>query len=123
MTVEACNAFPDLGKNGSRLQQVVAQHLNALAKQDPQLLVHPSLIYHVARLADAQIKVSDLQTVAARVPVLEKEAESLRARIKELEASTTPASNGSVNRLAPGTSQDDYASLRAAASEMGHSTW
>ena len=81
-TVEACNAFPDLGKNGSRLQQVVAQHLNMLAKQDPQLLVHPSLVYHVARLADSQIAAADLRTVAARVPVLEKEAESLRARLR-----------------------------------------
>lgn len=118
-TVEACNAFPDLAKNGSRLQQVVAQHLNALAKQDPQLLVHPSLIYHVARLADAQTKVADLETVAARVPVLEKETESLRARIKELEAETTPAANGGVSRLG-GESRDDYSSLRREAGEVGH---
>jgi hypothetical protein len=121
-TIEACNAFPDLGKNGSRLQQVVAQHLNALGKQDPQLLVHPSLIYHVARLADAQIKVADLEAVAARVPGLEKEAESLRARIKELEADTTPAANGSVNRLGE-PAQDDYASLRQSAVEIGHGRW
>ena len=117
-TLEACNAFPELGKNGSRLQQVVAQHMNALAKQDPQLLVHPSLVYHVARLGDAQIKAADLEAAAARVPVLEKEAESLRARIQELEASTTPASNGGVSRLSD-EPRDDYASLRMAASEMG----
>ena len=121
-TLEACNAFPDLGTHGSRLQQVVAQHLNALAKQDPQLMVHPSLIYHVARLADAQIKVTDLQTVAARVPGLEKEAESLRARIKELEAATTPAGNGGVARLGE-PAQDDYVSLRQSAVEMGHGRW
>jgi hypothetical protein len=121
-TVEACNAFPELEKNGSRLQQVVAQHLNALAKQDPQLLVHPSLIYHVARLADAQIKVSDLQAAAARVPVLEEEAERLRARIKELEAETTPAGNGGVNKLGE-SAQDDYASLRQSAAEIGNRGW
>jgi chromosome segregation ATPase len=121
-TVEACNAYPDLGKNGSRLQQVVAQHLNSLAKQDPQLLVHPSLIYHVARLADAQIKVTDLEAVAARVPVLQKETESLRARIKELEAETTPAVNGSVNRL-NNESKEDYGSLRQQAADIGHGRW
>jgi hypothetical protein len=117
-TLEACNAYPELGKNGSRLQQVVAQHLNVLSKQDPQLLVHPSMIYHVARLADAQIKATDLGAAAARVPVLEKEAESLRARIKELEASTTPASNGCVSRLSD-EPRDDYATLRQAAVDMG----
>jgi hypothetical protein len=122
-TIEACNAFPELGKNGSRLQQVVAGHLNALGKQDPQLLVHPSLIYHVARLADAQVKVLDLEAAAARVPVLEKETESLRARIKELEADTTPAGGGGVNRLAPGPSQDDYTSLRQSAAELGSRSW
>jgi hypothetical protein len=121
-TMEACNAFPDLAKNGSRLQQVVAQHLDAMAKQDPQLLVHPSLIYHVARLADAQTRVADLQSVAARVPVLEKEAESLRARIKELEAETTPAGNGGVSRLGE-PARDDYASLRQSAAELGHERW
>ncbi|HTV41616.1 MAG TPA: hypothetical protein VMF08_13625 [Candidatus Sulfotelmatobacter sp.] len=121
-TLEACNAFPELNSQGSRLQQVVAQHLNALAQQDPQLLVQPSLIYHVARLADAQIKAADLEAVAARVPVLEKEAESLRARIKELEAATTPAGNGGVNRLGE-PAQDDYASLRQSAAEMGHGRW
>lgn len=117
-TLEACKAFPDLEKDGSRLQQLVAQHLNALSRQDPQLLVHPSLIYHVARLSDSQIKTADLQAVAARVPVLEKEAESLRARIKELEADTTPASNGSVPKL-NGEPKDDYASLRQSAAEVG----
>ena len=117
-TIEACKAFPELGTNGSRLQQVVAQHLKALQKADPQLLVHPSLIYHVTRLSDAQIKLADVQAVAARVPVLEKEAESLRARIKELEAATTPAGNGGVNKL--GTEpKDDYASLRQSAAELG----
>jgi hypothetical protein len=121
-TFEACNAFPELGTNGSRLQQVVAQHFNALAKQDPQLLVHPSLIYHVARLGDAQIKAADLEAVAARVPVLEKEAESLRARIKELEAATTPAGGGGVNRLGE-EPRDDYATLRQSAAVLGTGQW
>jgi hypothetical protein len=76
------------------------------------------LIYHVARLADAHIKVADLEAVAARVPGLEKEAESLRARIKELEAATTPAGDGGVARLGE-PAQDDYASLRQSAVEMG----
>jgi hypothetical protein len=121
-TLEACNAFPELGKNGSRLQQVVARHLNGVAKQDPHLLVHPSLIYHVARLADAQIKANDLEAAAARVPVLEKAAESLRARIKDLEAETTPAGNGGAARLGE-PAQDDYASLRQSAVELGHGRW
>lgn len=121
-TLEACNAFPELGKSGSALQQVVARHLNALAKQDPHLLAHPSLIYHVARLADAEIKAAGLETAAARVPVLEKETESLRARIKELEASVTPAAGGGVPRL-NGESKDDATSLRQMAAELGHGRW
>jgi hypothetical protein len=121
-TLEACNAFPELGKSGSALQQVVARHLNALAKQDPHLLAHPSLIYHVARLADTEIKAAGLETAAARVPVLEKETESLRARIKELEASVTPAAGGGVPRL-DGELKDDATSLRQMAAELGHGRW
>lgn len=117
-TIEAAKAFPDLARNGSRLQQVVAQHLGALTKEDPQLLAHPSLIYHVSRLADLQLRANDLQTAAARVPALEKDAEALRARIKELEASTSPAADGGVSKLGARPAED-YASLRTEAQTVG----
>ncbi len=121
-TLEACKAFPEFAKEGSRIQQVVAQHLNALAKSDPQLLVHPSLIYHLGRLADAQIKLADSQAVAARVPELEKETGKLRSRIKELEAETSPAANGAVARLGVKPA-DDYGSLRRDAADLRGDGW
>lgn len=117
-TVEAAKAFPDLAKDNSPFQQTVAGHLNALAKSDPQLLAHPSVIYHVARLVAAEGKVKAVEAEAARVPVLMKEAESLRAKIKELEALTTPAGGGSVARIGSQSAGDDEASLRQAAAEQ-----
>lgn len=117
-TLEAAKAFPDLARGGSRLQQVVVQHANALAKDDPQLLAHPSLIYHLSRLADLQLRAKDLQAAAARVPALEKDAEKLRTRIKELEASTSPAADGGVSKIG-GKPADDYASLRNEAQSVG----
>jgi hypothetical protein len=118
-TLEAAKAFPDLAKNGSPFQQTVAGHLNALAKTDPQFLAHPSVIYHVARLTAAEAKAAALQADAARVPVLVKESESLRAKIKELEALTSPVSGGGVAKLGGAAVEDDAASLRQAAAEAG----
>jgi len=122
-TIEAAKAFPDLAKDNSPFQQVVAGHLNALAKSDPQLMAHPSVIYHVARLAAAEQKAVSLQADAARVPVLVKEAESLRAKIKELETLTTPGGSGSAARLGADAPSDDANALRQAASEMGSRFW
>ena len=118
-TIEAAKAFPDLAKDGSEFQKTVAGHLNALAKNDPQLLAHPSVIYHVARLTAAEAKAQQLTAEAARVPVLVKEAESLRAKIKELEALTTPAGSGGVARIGAQNAEDDANSLRQAAAEQG----
>lgn len=118
-TIEAAKAFPDLAKDGSEFQKTVAGHLNALAKNDPQLLAHPSVIYHVARLTAAEAKAKALEADAARVPVLVKETESLRAKIKELEALTTPAGSGGVAKLGGQSAEDDANSLRQAAAEQG----
>ena len=118
-TVEAAKAFPDLAKEGSEFQQTVAGHLNALAKNDPQLLAHPSVIYHVSRLTAAEASVKALTAEAARVPVLVKEMESLRAKIKELEALTTPAGGSGVAKLGAHSTEETAESLRQAALEQG----
>lgn len=110
-TVHAAKEHPDLAKDGSEFQQGVAAHLNALTKQDPQLAVHPSMIYHVSRMVAVQLAAKAAQADAARVPGLVKEAESLRAKVKELEALTAPASAGGVSRLGA-DAPDDMATLR-----------
>jgi len=117
-TVEAAKAFPELVQEGSSFQKTVAGHLNALAKSDPQLLANPSVIYHVARLTAAEAKAQSLQADAARVPVLVKEAEELRAKIKELEALTTPAGAGSAARLG-NDAGDSLDTLRQEAEAIG----
>lgn len=118
-TIEAAKAFPDLAKDGSEFQRTVAGHLNALAKSDPKLLAHPSVIYHVSRLAAAEAQAKAYQAEAARVAVLVKETESLRAKIKDLEALTTPAGGGSVAHIGGQPAEDDVNSLRQAAAENG----
>ncbi len=116
-TLEAAKQNPDLAKDGSPFQQMVAGMLNNLAKSDPQLMAQPSVIYHVAQMAAVQLEAKASKAEAARVPGLEKEAESLRAKVKELEALTTPTAGGGVARLGAEAPGDDYAAIRQAASE------
>ena len=116
-TLEAAKENPDLAKDGSPLQRAVAEMLNGLAKSDPQLMVQPSVIYHAARLAAIQLRAKALEADAARVPGLVKEAESLRAKIKDLEALTTPAGGAGVASLGAEAPGDDYATLRQAAEQ------
>jgi hypothetical protein len=118
-TIEAAKAYPDLVRNGSDFQRHVAAELQALSRQDPQLAAQPGVIYHAARLVHLSLRAKALEADAARVPVLVKEAESLRAKIKELEALTTPAGGGSVSRLDAEAPADDYQALRQAAAESG----
>ncbi|MDE2020038.1 MAG: hypothetical protein KGJ13_06870 [Patescibacteria group bacterium] len=118
-TVEAAKQFPDLTKDGSEFQKGVVTHLQSLAKSDPQLAAHPAAIFHASRLTNLEMQVKALNSEAARVPVLVKESESLRARIKELEALTTPAGGGNVPALGNPNGEDDAASLRQAAMEQG----
>jgi hypothetical protein len=110
-TVEAAKAFPDLAKDGSPFQKTVANHLQALAKQDPSLLANPSVIYHVARLTAAE-------AAAARVPVMEKELEQLKAKVKEYETLTAPGSSPIVPRLGQTSQNDEEADLERMAREM-----
>ena len=51
------------------------------------------------------------------MPGLVKEAESLRAKIKDLEALTTPAGGAGVASLGAEAPGDDYATLRQAAEQ------
>lgn len=113
-TLEAVKAFPELAKDGSPFQQQVAAHLNALAKSDPQLMANPSVIYHVSRLTAAELKAQQFQADAARVPELMKQNESLTAKVKELEALTTPGTSGT----APNLSGEAPDTLDAARSEV-----
>ena len=117
-TMEAAKAFPDLAKQGSEFQRTVAGHLNALTQQDPNLLVNPSVIYHVSRLTAAELKVQQLNTVAARVPVLEKELEQFKAKVKELQALTTPGGSSVIPKLGSPSADDDEEALYREAAGM-----
>lgn len=117
-TVEAAKAFPDLAKDGSAFQQTVAGHLNALAKNDPALMAHPSVIYHISRLTAAELKVQQLTADVARVPVLEKELGELKAKVKEYEALTAPASSATAARLGAQSTDNGEAELEQMAREM-----
>lgn len=105
-TLEAAKSFPDLAKSNSTFQRAVATSLQELAKADPTLAAHPSIIYHVCRLTAAE-------AAAARVPALEKEAEQLRAKVSELEKLTSPAGDGNVPALGTGSNSDadEYAEI------------
>lgn len=88
-----------------------------MAKLDPKMLAQPSAIYHASKLAAAELKAQQYQTESARVPGLVKELGELKAKVKELEAMTTPGSSTTAQRL--GSSQtDEEAELEAMARDM-----
>lgn len=82
-TMEAAKKWPELAKEGSEFQKTVVGHIKAARKAGLDENEFPVLRYHAARLAAAE-------TDAARVPSMEKELGELRAKIKELEALTSP---------------------------------
>jgi hypothetical protein len=121
-TLEAAKAFPDLMKQNSPFQMTVAGHLNALAKQDPSLLAHPSVIYHVCRLTSAEAAAKQFQAqsqaAAARVSSLEKELGELKAKVKEYETLTAPGGSATVPKLGSPGAADEEAELERMAREM-----
>ena len=118
-TVEAAKVWPELAQEGSPFQRAVAGHLNDLAKSDPQLMVHPSVIYHVSRLTAAEMQAQAYKADAARVPVLTKELGELKAKVQELQALTTPGGSTSVARLGSPSTADGEAELERMAREVG----
>ncbi len=97
-TLEAAKKWPELAKENSEFQKQVVANLQALQKSDPDLANNPSIIYHVAER-------TALMTEAARVPGIVKELDGLKAKVKDLEALTTPSNEGSVTRLPQGRQQ------------------
>lgn len=91
-TMRAAEKWPDLAKEGSEFQKTVIGHLQALAKDAPELAEYPGIIYHVARLTAAE---AENKSFAARVPALEKELGEAKARVKELELLTSPGGGNS----------------------------
>lgn len=81
--LEAAKAWPDVAVANSAFQKRMAEHLQAAAQQGLNPEENPSIFYHVARLTAAE-------AAAARVPDLEKKLGAATARVKELEALTSP---------------------------------
>lgn len=77
--------FPNSVKDGSPEKA----ELETFAKQHPEVLQDPKLLYFAAERAS-------LKTAAARVPTLEKELDGLRAKVKELEEQLSVPLDGSV---------------------------
>ena len=117
-TLQAAKDYPELAKENSVFQRSVAAHLNALAKSDPQLMAQPSMIYQVAKLAATELKAQQFQADAARVPVLVKELGELKAKVKELESTTTPGSSATVPRIGSTAMDDGEAELERMAREL-----
>jgi len=82
-TMEAAKNWPDVAKEGSEFQKQMVQHLQAAQQAGLDVNEHPVLMYHVARLTAAE-------SAAACVPELQKKLGKMEARVKELEAETTP---------------------------------
>jgi chromosome segregation ATPase len=88
-TIKAAQENPELAKDGSEFQKAVANKLQELQGQSPQMLRDPRSIYFVTKLVAAE-------TAAAGVPGLKEKLGQMEARVKELEALTGPNPAGGV---------------------------
>jgi len=115
-TMEANKRWPDVFKQGSELNKTVVAHIQAARQSGLEVKDHPVLIYHAARLTAAE-------AAAACVPGLNKELGELRAKVKELEALTSPGGGTSapanLQHDTPKTDEEEGASLRNTAVAMG----
>lgn len=97
-TLKAGIDFPEFAKANSEEGKMAAIFLANLQKTDPDIAKHPKAIYFAAQQASLAFQ-------AARVPALNKVIEGqksklsqMEARVKELEALTSPAGGGTVVR-------------------------
>lgn len=111
-TLAAAKEWPDLLKENSPFQQAVARNIQEARKAGLDENEFPVVRYHAAKMAA-------LETAVARVPVMEKELAKAQARVKELEALTSPGGGQAAVQGQPGrgpkSDADEAAELRAEA--------
>lgn len=114
-TVRAAEQWPDIAKNGSALQKLVAKNIAEARQAGLDENEFPVVRWYSARMAA-------LETDAARVPDLEKRLGAAEAKVKELEALTAPGGGQSAvqSQSVRVTQSDDEegAALRALALQM-----
>ena len=114
-TLKAATDYPDLAKPKSELQLKVVEMMNRLWREDRAMAANPRMIYHVSRMAKAELS-------AARVPGLEKELGQLKAKVKDLEELTTPGGATAPQNLGPSsdrTEAEERQELEDTAHQMG----
>jgi hypothetical protein len=110
--------FPEFAKKDSAVQREAAEFYKQMTASDPSVAKLPGFIYFCAERAT-------LKSAADRVPAMVKELTSLKTKLKEYEALTSPTPAAGVARAPKGEkplsdmSQDElYESLRAEASML-----
>ncbi len=111
-TLKAATDFPAFAKQNTEQAKTAAEIMRIMQQSDPDIARHPKAVYFAAELAEAKC-------AAARVPDLEKRLTASEARVKELEALTSPGGSGVAGQpQAP--AGDDFDSLVSAARDMGN---
>lgn len=85
-THKAAKEFPDLAKDNSPLQVRVSQMLKA----DAELRDNPRGIYLASRIASLEGQAAERDALKTSVTAKDKEIETLKARVTELESITAP---------------------------------
>lgn len=111
-TIKAAQEWPDLLKDGSAFQQAVAKNIQEARAAGLDENEFPVVRYQAARMAA-------LAAASARVPGLEKSLAEATARVKELEALTTPGGGKPSVQQQPArrplTDEEEFEALRAEA--------
>lgn len=119
--LKAGKDFPELAKDNSPLQVRVAQLLN----EEADFKSHPKGIYVAARIANLEAQAAQSKTLKETVAAKDKELETLKAKVTELEQQTAPGGGNGVTRLPAGktfeqmSGEEQLQQLEREAREMG----
>ena len=119
--LKAGKDFPDLAKDNSPLQVRVAQ----LLKEEAEFKSHPKGIYVAARIASLEAQAAESKALKDTVAAKDKELETLRAKVTELEGLTAPGGGNGRTALPGAKSFEDMSDeeqlqvLTRQAAEMG----
>lgn len=83
--------IPEVGQKGTALNQFFLQEVNRIAKEQPELAKLPNFPRLLAHYCQGQLAIQATKLLHDKLQESEKQSETLKKRVKELEAATSPS--------------------------------